>query len=49
MAALDRGLARGQRWSGLLDELCRIPARLCPRQGRRRSRADDADDETVAA
>ena len=25
MAALDRGLARGQRWSGFLDDLFRIP------------------------
>lgn len=49
MAALDRGLARGQRWSGLLDDLCRLPARLCRPRGRRRSRAEDADDETVAA
>ncbi len=29
MAALDRALARGQRWSGLLDDLCRVPARFC--------------------
>src|SRR6266853_4209712 len=29
MAALDRALARGQRWSGLLDDLCRIPASVC--------------------
>jgi AcrR family transcriptional regulator len=48
MAALDRALARGQVWSGVLDGVCRIPAcasRL--RTGRRRRR--DADDETVAA
>lgn len=25
MAALDRALARGQRWAGFLDDLCRIP------------------------
>ncbi len=46
MAALDRALARGQGWSGLLDDLCAIPARLCrlrPRRGR------DADEETAAA
>jgi hypothetical protein len=49
MAALDRGLARGQRWSGLLDDLCRIPARACRLRGHRRSRAEDADDETAAA
>ena len=31
MAALDRELARGQRWSNCLDDLCR----LVPRPGRR--------------
>ena len=37
MAALDRALARGQRWSGLLDDLLRIPASVCrPRQRRER-------------
>jgi AcrR family transcriptional regulator len=49
MAALDRALARGQRWSGLLDDLCRIPARACRLRTRRRRRDDDADEETVAA
>ena len=37
MAALDRALARGQRWAGVLDNLCRIPAcasRLRPRRRR---------------
>lgn len=30
MAALDRALARGQRWSGFVDELCRfVPGRRC--------------------
>jgi len=45
LAALDRELARGQRFSGLLDELCRIPEAACafrqrmrgaPRRGRDR-------------
>jgi len=48
MAALDRALARGQTWSGVLDGVCRIPAcasRLRPRRRRR----DDYDDETAAA
>jgi AcrR family transcriptional regulator len=46
MAALDRALARGQRWSGFLDDVLRIPGRLCrPRPRRRRG----AEDETVAA
>jgi AcrR family transcriptional regulator len=51
MAALDRALARGQRWSGLLDDLCRVPARFCPggRRARRRRRRDEADDAPVAA
>jgi AcrR family transcriptional regulator len=44
MAALDRALARGQRWSGLLDDVLRIPGRVC-RPRRRRG----AEDETVAA
>ena len=48
MAALDRALARGQRWSGLLDELCRIPSYACRMRSRRRRPADDADEETVA-
>jgi AcrR family transcriptional regulator len=37
MAALDRALARGQRWSGFLDELCRLaPRRRCLGRLRRR-------------
>ncbi len=47
MAALDRALARGQRWSGFLDDLCRIPARICGSRARRRR--DEAGEETVAA
>ena len=43
LAALDRELARGQRFAGLLDDLCRIPEVACnlrqrmrsPRRGRR--------------
>jgi len=45
MATLDRALARGQRWSGFLDDVLRIPQRL----GRRRRRRRDADDEGTAA
>jgi AcrR family transcriptional regulator len=50
MAALDRGLARGARWSGLLDDLCRLaPSRCCvPGRWWRRSR-DRADEEPAAA
>jgi AcrR family transcriptional regulator len=48
MAALDRALARGQRWSGFLDGLSRIPQ--CASRTRRRRRAHDGGDEdTVAA
>jgi AcrR family transcriptional regulator len=50
MAALDSALARGQRWSSLLDDVLSVPSRLCPtRTRRRRARRDDAGDETVAA
>jgi hypothetical protein len=45
MAALDRALTRGQRWSGFLDDLCH----LVPRPGRWRRRARRDDDETYAA
>jgi hypothetical protein len=50
LAALDRELARGQRFAGLLDELCRIPQAACNlrerMRGARRSRRerDDWDD-----
>jgi len=46
MAALDRALARGQRWSGALDGALRVAA--CAGRTRPRRRRD-ADDETVAA
>ena len=38
LAALDRELARGQRFSGLLDELCKIPERACALTRRRSTR-----------
>jgi hypothetical protein len=47
MAALDRALARGQRWSGFLDDLLRIPAAVRRARPRRRRGGDDED--TVAA
>jgi len=47
MAALDRALARGQRWSGLLDGLDRV--QRCFTSGRRRRRRRDDDEEPVAA
>ena len=51
MAALDRALARGQRWSGFLDDLCRMRhrARLLRQRARRRRGERDADEETIAA
>jgi AcrR family transcriptional regulator len=49
MAALDRALARGQRFIGLLDDICRIPSRLCRLRPRRRRRDDDAEEESAAA
>lgn len=45
MAALDRALARGQRWSGFLEDLCRIPRGLCRLRTRLRRRGDDWEDE----
>jgi len=47
MAALDRALARGQRWSGFLDDVLRISGAVCRVRPRRRRAADDED--TVAA
>ena len=50
MAALDRALGRGQRWSGMLADLCRFSPTRCLR-GRRRHRRRDSyeDEEPVAA
>ena len=45
MAALDRALESGQRWSGILDDVCR----LVPRPGRRRRRRTRYDDDMEAA
>jgi AcrR family transcriptional regulator len=47
MAALDRALARGQRFVGLIDDLCRIPARLCRLRPRRR-RGETSEDTAAA-
>ena len=49
MAALDRALARGQRFVGFLDDLCYIPSRICRLRSRRRSRYEDDSEETAAA
>jgi AcrR family transcriptional regulator len=45
LAALDRALARGQRWSGMLDDLCRFSPGRC----RRRRRSRHEDEEPAAA
>ena len=52
LAALDRALASGQRWVGLMDDLCAIPSRLCRvvKPPRRRARGThDEGDEPMAA
>ena len=46
MAALDRGLASAERWSGFVDDLCCIPAVL--RRGMRPRRARDFDEAAAA-
>jgi AcrR family transcriptional regulator len=48
MAALDRALARGQRLSGLLDVLCRIP-QFVGRSRRRGPRSESGPNEETAA
>jgi hypothetical protein len=49
LAALDRALSSGQRWAGLLDDLCRIPEAACSaRRAFRRRRRDDRGGETAA-
>ena len=48
MAALDRALARGQRFSGFLDDLSHIPSRLYRLRSRRRHRRDDTEREDSA-
>jgi AcrR family transcriptional regulator len=45
LAALDRALARGQRWSGMLDDLCRFQPGRCLR--RRRHRRDEEEAEAA--
>jgi len=48
MAALDRALARGQRFAGFLDDLCFIPSRLCRLRSRRRRRSDESEESAAA-
>jgi AcrR family transcriptional regulator len=51
MAALDRELSRGARWSGFLNDLFAIPEALCRGSSRWRAqrRRSGPDDETIAA
>jgi AcrR family transcriptional regulator len=51
LAALDRAMSSGQRWAGLLDDLCRIPEAACSarRAFSRRRRDEDRDRESAAA
>ena len=48
MAALDRALARGQRFVGMLDDLLFIPSRLCRLRSRWRGRYDDSEESAAA-
>lgn len=48
MAALDRALGRGQRLAGLLEDLCRVPERICRLRPRRRHREEDSEDSAAA-
>jgi hypothetical protein len=47
MAALDRALGRGQRFAGLLDDLCKVPARLCRLRPRRRRPSEDSEESAT--
>jgi AcrR family transcriptional regulator len=47
MAALDRGLASAERWSGFVDDLCCIPAVLGRGMRSRRARNFSAADEAA--
>jgi AcrR family transcriptional regulator len=49
MAALDRGLTSGQRWSGFLDDLMCIPAGLARARRRRRTHHRWSEDGDVEA
>lgn len=49
MAALDRELARGERWSGMLDTMLAIPERLRAGRSRAQRRRDANPDEDIAA
>ncbi|HEX5509509.1 MAG TPA: TetR/AcrR family transcriptional regulator [Pseudolabrys sp.] len=47
MAALDRGLASGERWAGFLNDLCAIPRCIVRGPRRRRRRRDEEEAEAA--
>jgi hypothetical protein len=47
MAALDRGLAAAERWSGFLNDLCAIPAFVLRGPRRRRRRHNEEEPEAA--
>jgi AcrR family transcriptional regulator len=47
LAALDKALGRGQRWSGMLNDLCRFSPGKC--RSRFRRRRHEEDEEPAAA
>jgi AcrR family transcriptional regulator len=49
MAALDRGLASAERWSGFVNDLMCIPAAICRGPRRRRRPLDEGAAEADAA
>jgi hypothetical protein len=49
MAALDRGLASAERWSGFVDDLCALPKCVMRGPRRRRRPADEGAAEADAA
>ena len=49
LAALDRELARGQRFAGMLDELCKLPERACAMTQRSRRGSGRRGRERAAA
>src|SRR5215475_2255888 len=49
LAALDRELARGHRWAGFLEDLCRFAPRCRRRRRRRHYRDGAAGDEPITA
>jgi AcrR family transcriptional regulator len=46
LAALDKALGRGQRWSGMLNDLCKFSPGKC--RSRFRRRRDDAEEAAAA-